>query len=87
MTTIDSTHTPGAARTGTVPIEAGELPWCHGCGTDEFLIFEEYVPPRLPIGGGAILPASAGYSCSECGSFAAHTVPGDWSPPHWFWYS
>jgi hypothetical protein len=87
MATTHSASTSKTAAPAGPSREAGDLPWCPGCGTDEFLIFEEYVPPRFPSNGEPLLPASASYSCSMCGAFAAHTVPTDWVPPHWFWYS
>lgn len=87
MTTIDhgrSTRTSGP----TSPLlDTGESPSCPRCNTDDYLIFEEFVPARQAEHSTDLLPASASYSCSECGTFNAHTVPTPWRPPQWFWYS
>jgi len=50
-------------------------------------MFEEFVPERQAIHSTDLLPASASYSCAECGAFNAHAVPTSWRPPQWFWYS
>ncbi|MFC3300648.1 hypothetical protein FJV46_06560 [Arthrobacter agilis] len=87
MTTIDhgrGLHTTAFAPTLTA---TGESPSCPQCHTDEFLIFEEFIPARQANHSTELLPASASYSCSECGLFTAHAVPDGWRPPHWFWYS
>lgn len=63
-----------------------QVPMCDTCGTDEHLIYEEYVPARLAIRGSEAEPASAAYSCSECGRFSAHVVPASWCPPNWSFY-
>ncbi|MHA7140268.1 MULTISPECIES: hypothetical protein [unclassified Arthrobacter] len=63
------------------------LPWCSECDTDEFLMYEDFVPARRPAGGGHLVAASVNYSCSVCGRFNGHEVPDSWNPPNWFWYS
>lgn len=69
--------------------EAGQsgpqVPWCRRCGTDEYLIWENYVPPRL-LPTGALQPANISYTCSSCEQFSGHEVPASWVPPDWFWY-
>ncbi|BBE24263.1 hypothetical protein MN0502_31460 [Arthrobacter sp. MN05-02] len=65
----------------------GEAPSCPRCRTDEYLIFEEFVPARQAEHSTDLIPASASYTCSECGTFNAHAVPASWRPPQWFWYS
>jgi hypothetical protein len=63
-----------------------ELPFCATCRTDEYLVFEEYVPSRIvPVDGPT--PAETSYSCLQCGQFNAHEVPPGWEPPGWFWYA
>ena len=87
MTTIDSGRTsfvPGAARFSP---EHGEEPTCSGCHSSEYLIFEEFIPARQADHSTELLPPSVSYTCSECGTFNAHTVPAAWRPPQWFWYS
>lgn len=75
------------------PLVAGEsirsaaTPRCGHCGTDAFLIYEEYVPLRVNPQGRRTSPASASYVCSRCGEVGGHDVPGDWAPPGWLWYS
>ena len=54
---------------------------------NDYLIFEEFVPARQAEHSTDLLPASATYTCSECGTFNAHAVPPSWRPPQWFWYS
>lgn len=63
-----------------------ELPYCGACGSDEYLVFEEYVPSRLVPGEG-LSPGETSYSCMKCGQFNAHPVPSGWEPPGWFWYA
>lgn len=87
MTTIDHGRSLQASSVPLSIAEAGEAPSCPICGTDEYLIFEEYVPARRANSSEHLLPASAGYTCSECGTFNAHAVPASWRPPRWFWYS
>ncbi|GAA1336248.1 hypothetical protein [Arthrobacter roseus] len=70
---------------GTIAAPA-QVPTCDTCGTDEHLIYEEYVPARLAIRGSDAEPANAAYSCSECGRFSAHVVPASWCPPNWSFY-
>lgn len=88
MTIINPDH-----RSTTLPSTGGlaerdsALPWCERCATDEFLIYEDFVPARVSSEGRDLIPASVSYSCSVCGSFNGHQVPPMWSPPHWFWYS
>jgi hypothetical protein len=64
-----------------------ELPWCSNCRTDEFLIYEEFVPASVAVGSRDVVAASVSYSCSVCGRFNGHEVPPTWSPPNWFWYN
>lgn len=87
MTTIDSGR---ALNTSSSPFslsDTGEAPSCPRCHTDDYLIVEEFVPARQAEHSTDLLPASASYTCSECGTFNAHTVPASWRPPQWFWYS
>lgn len=44
--------------------------WCEDCDTDEFLIIESVTSCSCAIAGAVGL----GYSCLECGCFAAHCV-------------
>lgn len=87
MTTIDHGRNLRTSGSTTPFLDTGESPSCPRCRTDEYLIFEEFVPARQAEHSTDLLPASAGYSCSECGTFNAHTVPASWRPPQWFWYS
>ncbi len=63
-----------------------QVPTCDTCGTDEHLIYEEYVPARMSSPGSDAVSANASYSCSECGRFSAHAVPASWCPPNWSFY-
>lgn len=60
-----------------------QVPSCGNCGTAESLIFEDFVPARLASPGREAVPATAAYSCAECGGFSAHPVPASWCPPNW----
>lgn len=75
------------ARPGQLIERDPELPWCGNCATDEFLIFEEFVPASVAAGSRDVVPASVSYSCSVCGRFNGHEVPPTWSPPNWLWYN
>jgi hypothetical protein len=58
------------------------VPGCDACGTDEYLVFEDYEPPQqLPTGH--IQPGSASYWCTKCDQFSGHDVPLNWVPPRW----
>ena len=72
--------------TGPIRLAAPQRPFCEGCGTDDFLIFEEYVPSRV-LPGGQVRPAETSYTCIECGQVGGHSVPAGWEPPGWFWYA
>jgi 5-methylcytosine-specific restriction endonuclease McrA len=61
-------------------------PYCQHCGTNQYLIVEEFTPLRL-LPDGQRVPANASYSCSRCGSFSGHEVPDSWTPVGWFWYA
>jgi hypothetical protein len=75
------------AATAVPTIGTGpELPFCETCRSDQYLIIEEFVPPRLQPGTG-LTSAEASYSCLKCGQFSGHDVPSDWEPPGWFWYA
>ncbi|MUK02466.1 hypothetical protein GM708_11360 [Vibrio cholerae] len=87
MTTIDHGRSLRTNSSSLTAKDMGEAPFCPRCGTDEYLIFEEFVPARQADHATRLLPASASYTCSECGTFNAHAVPESWRPPHWFWYS
>ncbi|WP_104167728.1 hypothetical protein [Arthrobacter sp. SX1312] len=87
MTTIDHGR---SLRTSSSAVSAPlteEVPSCPLCLTDDYLIFEEFVPARQADHSTELLPASASYTCSECGTFNAHAVPASWRPPQWFWYN
>jgi hypothetical protein len=68
------------ARTNSVyaapPLEGAgpELPFCDTCRSDEYLVFEEYVPSRIVPGDGPT-SAETSYSCLQCGQFNAHEFP------------
>ncbi|MHA7287070.1 hypothetical protein ACX80I_12370 [Arthrobacter sp. MDT3-44] len=87
MTTIDSGRSVRTSSSSFFRVDTGEAPSCPRCGTDEYLIFEEFVPARQADHSTDLIPASASYTCSECGTFNAHSVPVSWRPPQWFWYS
>lgn len=87
MTTIDHGRSLRTSSSPFSPLEMGEAPSCPRCRTDEYLIFEEFVPARQAEHSTDLIPASASYTCSECGTFNAHAVPASWRPPQWFWYS
>ena len=76
----------GAPAAPTLEWPGAELPFCATCRTDEYLVFEEYVPSRIVPGDGP-KPAETSYSCLMCGQFNAHEVPPGWEPPGWFWYA
>lgn len=56
---------------------AVQIPVCHQCGVDDFLIFESFTPAT------GNLPGVANYTCSACETFAGHPVPASWTPPGW----
>ncbi|MHA7240444.1 hypothetical protein [Arthrobacter sp. TMS1-12-1] len=87
MTTID--HGRSLRTSSSVfPVQSTEEePSCPLCLTADYLIFEEFVPARQADHSTDLLPASASYTCSECGTFNAHAVPASWRPPQWFWYN
>lgn len=67
-------------------IRGPERPFCGVCGSAEYLVVEEYVPPRV-MPGNEPRPPEASYSCLQCGQSNAHEVPAGWEPPGWFWYA
>lgn len=79
------TLTAGGRSAQSSP-DVPNAPDCQSCGTDQFLIVEEFTPYRL-LPGGQRIPATASYSCSRCGSFSGHEVPDSWAPVGWFWYA
>lgn len=87
MTTIDHGRDLRTNSSVSPLSDTAEAPCCPQCRTDEYLIFEEFVPARQAEQSTDLIPASASYTCSECGTFNAHTVPASWRPPQWFWYS
>ncbi|MEG9249643.1 hypothetical protein V6S67_16265 [Arthrobacter sp. Soc17.1.1.1] len=87
MTTLDHGRSLRLGGYPTTLGEKGEVPFCPTCHTDDYLIFEEFVPARQAEHSTDLLPASTSYTCSECGTFNAHAVPPSWRPPQWFWYS
>ncbi|MHA7283284.1 hypothetical protein [Arthrobacter sp. TMS2-4] len=87
MTTIDHGRSLRTTTSATATPTSEETPCCPLCRTDDYLIFEEFVPARQADSTSDLLPASASYTCSECGTFNAHAVPESWRPPQWFWYS
>ncbi len=87
MTTIDHERNLRINGSASPLSDAAEAPSCPQCRTDDYLIFEEFVPARQAEHSTDLIPASASYTCSECGTFNAHTVPAPWRPPQWFWYS
>lgn len=87
MTMIDHTRSLQTSRSSTTDELAGEAPTCPRCHTDDYLIYEEFVPARQADHTTRLLPASVSYACSECGTFNAHAVPASWRPPQWFWYN
>jgi hypothetical protein len=68
------------------PAHGPEVPFCLDCRSDEFLIFEDFVPARIQPNG-LQNQANASYSCSNCGQFSGHQVPPSWTPPGWDWYA
>jgi ribosomal protein S27AE len=84
-----STSTSSSPGTGMSPSAAdaeAEAPSCPGCGTDEFLHFQEYIPART-LPDRRQEPARAAYTCSRCGSTRTHHVPDMWTPPDWDWFA
>lgn len=63
-----------------------EVPSCTTCGTDQHLVYEDFIPARtLPTG--KVVPLSVNYTCTKCEQYSGHGVPEGWEPPGWFWYS
>jgi len=62
-----------------------ERPCCPDCGSADYLVFDDYVPARL-LQESRWSPASASYTCSQCGGNGGREVPSGWVPPGWFWY-
>ncbi|WP_156135021.1 hypothetical protein [Arthrobacter sp. L77] len=87
MTTIDHGRSLRTSSSAVSVPPTEEAPSCPLCRTDDYLIFEEFVPARQADHSTDLLPASTSYTCSECGTFNAHAVPGSWRPPQWFWYN
>lgn len=87
MTTIDHGRSLRTSTSAVALPLTEEAPSCPVCRTDDYLIFEEFVPARQADHSTDLLPASASYTCSECGAFNAHAVPAAWRPPQWFWYN
>lgn len=88
MSTFDPYNLNQARVTaGAVRERDQGLPWCCDCDTDEYLIYEDFVPARIPAGTDEHIAASVNYSCSVCGRFNGHEVPSSRSPPNWFWYT
>lgn len=89
------TSRPGSLsrdRIGPGPVafrqrDAVSEPFCENCGTDEYLLYEDFAPARTLPGGRSAGRASVSYSCTQCGGFSGHDVPATWAPPNWFWYS
>lgn len=79
------TMTAGGPAAQPAP-QASSVPVCVHCGTDQYLIVEEFTPQRL-LPDGRNVAASASYSCSRCGYFGGHEVPASWTPVGWFWYA
>lgn len=79
-------HAHSHSATKTAPGAAPAVPFCPACGTDEFLLIEDYVPARI-LPDGQNKPADVSYSCSKCGQFSGHEVPPTWTPPGWNWFA
>jgi len=80
------TLTTGGGSEPQASPDVPTAPDCRQCGTDQYLIVEEFTPLRL-LPDGQPVPANASYSCSRCGSFSGHEVPDSWRPAGWFWYA
>jgi hypothetical protein len=74
------------SQSGPIRLATPQRPFCEVCRSDEFLVYEEFVPARV-LTAGTGKPAEASYTCIECGQFSAHAVPDGWEPPGWFWYA
>lgn len=59
-------------------------PHCEGCGTDEFIYLESYVPPLVGQDGSVKALGEASYTCTRCEEFSGHKVPFTWAPAGWF---
>lgn len=85
---VSTSHGPkhrGHNYSTTTP--ATILPSCSSCGTDRFLVFDEYVPYRIDPKSHQLFAGSASFTCTHCGRAGGQEVPADWAPPGWSWYS
>lgn len=85
--TITSPERRSSRSHETKPAKPVMAPGCGDCGTDKFLIFEDYIPARYATDHSGLLPPSVSYTCSQCGDFSAHDTPVGWVPPGWHWYA
>jgi hypothetical protein len=85
--TIASPNRRKKSDLSAIPAQPLAPPRCDDCGTDAFLIFEDFIPAAFTGDDSGLLPPSVSYVCSNCGDFSAHDVPYGWSPAGWHWYS
>lgn len=56
------------------------VPTCGNCGTEAYLYIEEFSPARMNDEGELLQLAEAGYFCTRCLRYGAHSVPPLWTP-------